>query len=130
MEEHIFTFEGCHIFESKTLTYQPDSETNEIQVIAKKHKAICKIKAQSNFGDLFFTVNIEGVKQKAGPLTYKNGYYILELFLAADEDAILIPQSESIYFNPPIISITGGNDCIDFGVKFEAFQGKVFKGNY
>lgn len=128
MEEHTFTFDGCHIFESKTVTYKPDSESNEINVVAIKHKVISKIKAESNFGDSFFSVNIEGVKHKAGPLVYKNGYYVLELFLAPHEDAILVPQSETIFFNPPIISISGADDCTDFGVTFEAFQGKVFKG--
>lgn len=93
------------------------------------HKVTVKVKANSNYGDIFFIVNIDGSKQEKGPLKFKEDTYDLELFLKPDEHAILKPQSDTLYFIPAVKTLTGTHDCQNFGVQFEAIKGKVFKGN-
>lgn len=61
-------------------------------------------------------------------LKYNNGLYELDILLEPGEDAVIIPQSETIFFNPPILSVEGREDCENIGVKFVAVRGRLFKG--
>lgn len=126
--KHKFNFEGCHIYEPQSVEYDPANGNNQINVVAKKHKLSMKIKAFANYGDIIFAVNADGVKSEEGPLSFKDGYYTLELYLMDSENVILTPKSDILYFNPPIKSFVGSDDCQDLGAQFQAIKGKVFKG--
>lgn len=126
--KYSFKLESCHVYESDIVSYDTDDKLNEIYISAIKHKTTLHINAQENLGNITITVNIGGIKTIHGPLTYANNRYKLDLHLSPKETAILIPQSEILYFNPPILQIDGADDCVDLGTKFEAVKGKVFKG--
>ncbi|KRT79932.1 hypothetical protein AMK59_6753 [Oryctes borbonicus] len=126
--KYIFKLESCHVYETDAISYDTANEVNEIYISAIKHKNTLYVNADENFENITITVNIGGVKTIEGPLTHKDKKYILNLYLSPKETAILIPQSDILYFNPPILQIDGGDDCTDFGTKFEAVKGKVFKG--
>lgn len=74
------------------------------------------------------TVEIGGIKTKKGPLVHKGNYYELSIHLSPSEIAILTPHSDSLYFNPLVLSITGGEDCTNHGKQFKAIKGIVFSG--
>lgn len=126
--QYTFNLEGCHTYNPATISYNTDSSENEIYLVAQKHKHTIKIQGVKDSKDLFVTVNMDGKITKEGPLAYKNDAYILEMFLMPNENAILTPQSEILYFDPPVVTVTGKNDCADLGQKFQAVKGKVFKG--
>lgn len=125
---YAFVIESCHTYENDTIIYNTDSELNEIFLTAQKHTITLLIDARKKFGDLFVTVNLEGSKKLEGPLNYTDHYYVLTLLLGPTESAILIPHSDIMYFNPPILSIKGQDDCTNLGVQFNGVKGKVFQG--
>lgn len=125
---YTFDLKGCHTYDPSTVIYNTDNDVNEIYLVAKKHKHSIHIHGDEDPKDLFVTVNIRSIKTKEGPLKYKGNAYTLDFSLAPNENAILVPQSEILYFDPPILSIAGQEDCANLGVKFLAVKGKVFKG--
>ncbi|KAF5281651.1 hypothetical protein FQA39_LY17749 [Lamprigera yunnana] len=125
---YIFTVESCHTFEKNIFIFDTDSGENEITLVPVKHQITLAIASRHNLGDLFITVNVNGIKTLEGPLMYKDNEYIFSISLQPNEMAILIPQSETLYVNPPILSIMGQDDCSNLGVQFKAVKGKVFQG--
>lgn len=123
-----FKLESCHVFESDTVLYNTANESNEIFLSAVKHKNTIYVSVQEYSGNITIIVNIGGIKKIEGPLVQKNKKYQLDFYLGFTQKAILIPQSDVLYFNPPILQINGNDDCTDLGVKFEAVKGKVIKG--
>ncbi|XP_017778651.1 PREDICTED: nodal modulator 1 [Nicrophorus vespilloides] len=123
-----FNLDSCHTYSSNVITYDTNQKVNEIIIDAETHKNVLAISANEDFGNIFVSISIEGVKKMHGPIKFGNQKYLIEIFLSAGETAIIVPQSEELYFNPPILSIKGDGDCADLGVKFEAKRGKVFKG--
>lgn len=116
------------MYEPDTVEYNPNVESNAISVVTNKHKHTINVRAATNHGDISFLVNNEGVNTKEGPIAFKNGYYTLKLFLSLNENVILTPLSELLYFTPKSNTIKGTDDCNELGVLFEAVKGKVFKG--
>lgn len=96
--------------------------------MAKKHKHTINVKASANFGNIGFLINIDAIKTQEGPISFKNGYYKLDLFLSLNEDVVITPLSEVLYFTPKNNLVKGSDDCKDLGILFEAVKGKVFKG--
>ncbi|KAK5639267.1 hypothetical protein RI129_011759 [Pyrocoelia pectoralis] len=123
-----FNLDSCHTYENNIISFNTDSEINEVYLTPIKHEMKLGIAAKENFGDLLIVVNIGGVKTLTGPLPYTDNQYILTLSLKPEETAILVPQSDVLYVNPPILSIIGHNDCTNLGVQFKAVKGKVFQG--
>lgn len=125
---YTFQLTGCHSYESPTVTYNTDATVNEIFLNAQKHTITLLIESESKHGDVTATINLEGVKTQTGPLPFiKNGYEI-NLMLSPSESAVIIPQSDILYFSPPILSISGSTDCENQGAKFKALLGVVFEG--
>ncbi|KAG5882400.1 hypothetical protein JTB14_008975 [Gonioctena quinquepunctata] len=61
-------------------------------------------------------------------LKYYEGVYELDILLEPTETAVIVPQSAILFFTPPILSVEGGEDCENVGVKFVATKGKIFEG--
>lgn len=123
-----FKLESCHLYESDTISYDTSNDSNEINIVAIKHRNTIYVRAKDNIGNITITVNIGGTKTIVGPLINKNKRYKLDVHLGPKETAILIPQSDVLYFTPPILQIDGEDECRDLGERFEAVKGKVFKG--
>ncbi|KAK4872067.1 hypothetical protein RN001_016191 [Aquatica leii] len=123
-----FAIESCHTYTSNIISFKTDSEVNEIYLTPIKHEVKLAVASRKHLGDLYITVNINGVKTLEGPLPYADNQYILTLSLQPGETAILVPQSEILYVNPPILSISGHDDCTNLGVQFKAVKGRVFRG--
>ncbi|XP_018334048.1 nodal modulator 1 [Agrilus planipennis] len=120
--------DSCHKYNEEKYTFDVNSSTNEIYLNAIKHRVIFGIEADKNIGEITVIVNLGRTKIEEKPFAYENGQYLFELSLAPSETAILLPQSESFFFSPPILSINGHADCTDLGTVFKAVKGKVFKG--
>nr|XP_023013784.1 nodal modulator 3 [Leptinotarsa decemlineata] len=125
--EYLFTLESCHNYDPKTISYKTDSEVNEIFLSAQKHTLKLAIQADSDFGDIQVSVKIRTDKSER-KLKYQNGIYELDILLEPTEKAVVIPQSDTLFFTPPILSVEGGEDCENVGVKFIATRGKIFEG--
>ncbi|KAJ8923473.1 hypothetical protein NQ315_010051 [Exocentrus adspersus] len=125
--EYLFTLEGCHVYNPSTVSYNTDAEVNEILLTAQKHTLTLGIQAESDFGNIQVFVKI-GTDKVERILKYNNGLYELHILLEPDENAVITPQSETIFFSPPILSVDGREDCENVGVKFVAVRGKLFKG--
>uniref|UniRef100_A0A1Y1NI64 SD-repeat containing protein B domain-containing protein n=1 Tax=Photinus pyralis TaxID=7054 RepID=A0A1Y1NI64_PHOPY len=123
-----FNLDSCHTYENDIIPFSTDAEVNEVYLTPIKHELVLTVAAKENYGDLSLIVNIGGVKTPIGPLPYVNNQYVLTLSLKPEETAILVPQSDVLYVNPPILSIVGHNDCTNLGVQFKAIKGKVFQG--
>ncbi|KAF5281325.1 hypothetical protein FQR65_LT02955 [Abscondita terminalis] len=123
-----FSIESCHTYANNIIPFKTDSEINEIYLTPIKHEVKLAVASRKLLGDLYITVNINGVKTLEGPLPYADNQYILTLSLQPSETAILIPQSDVLYVNPPILSISGHEDCTNLGVQFKAVKGQVFQG--
>ncbi|GJQ67388.1 hypothetical protein Trydic_g5084 [Trypoxylus dichotomus] len=126
--KYSFKLESCHVYETDVISYDTANNTNEIYITAIKHKNTLYVSAEENVENVTMTVNIGGIKTVKGPLIYKDKKYALDVNLSSKETAILIPQSDILYFNPPILQIEGTDDCADLGTKFEGVKGRVFKG--
>lgn len=125
--EYSLTLVGCHSYAAKTITYKTNSEINEVILTARQHTQTLSIQSESDFGDLHVSVKI-GTEKQENILKYKNGFYELEVLLEPAEAAVIVPQSEFLYFTPPLLSVEGGDDCQHLGVKFFAVKGQLFKG--
>nr|XP_022914700.1 nodal modulator 1 [Onthophagus taurus] len=123
-----FVLSSCHTYATNQIEYDTESENNEIVIVALKHHHNIGIKCNKDFGNITVKINVDGQKSISDPLTYKNNQYTLELYLSPQESAILIPESDVLYFNPPILLIEGSDDCKDMKDVFEAVKGRVFKG--
>ncbi|XP_015834614.2 BOS complex subunit NOMO1 [Tribolium castaneum] len=125
---YTFHLKSCHSYESSSVSYNTDSATNEIFLNAQKHTVTLLIESETKHGDVTATINLDGVKTQSPPLPFvKNGYEI-QLLLSPSETAVIIPQSDVLYFSPPILSISGSTDCENLGAKFKAVLGVVFQG--
>uniref|UniRef100_V5G516 Nodal modulator 3 n=1 Tax=Anoplophora glabripennis TaxID=217634 RepID=V5G516_ANOGL len=125
--EYVFSLEGCHSYNPKTVSYHTDAEVNEILLTAQKHTLKLGIDAEADFGNIQVSVKI-GTDKVERILKYNRGLYELDILLEPGENAVIIPQSETIFFNPPILSVEGREDCENVGVKFVAVRGRLFKG--
>lgn len=121
------TLGGCHFYESNTVSFNMRAD-NEVHITAQKHLLSLDIETKKIASDIYITVNIDGSKTEQGPLKCINNICALNLFLSSGENAVLVPHSELLYFKPPILSVTGKDDCVDMGVTFVGIEGKVFKG--
>ncbi|KAJ8945589.1 hypothetical protein NQ314_009109 [Rhamnusium bicolor] len=126
--EYLFNLEGCHSYNPKTISYNTDSEINEVLLTAVKHTLKLVVQAEVDFGNIQVSVKI-GTDKTEKILKYTSGQYELDILLEPDESAVVIPQSDTIFFSPPILSVQGRDDCVNLGIKFVAVKGKVFKGN-
>lgn len=126
---YTFNIDSCHSYDTKTKTYDTDSPIGEVvHLNALKHTNTLLIQCDKKYDDITATININGIKTDTGSLPFtKNGYEI-NLLLGPNENAVIILKSDILYFNPPILSIQGGNDCVNLGPKFKAVLGVVFKG--
>lgn len=124
---YYFDLKSCHDFEETQIVYNTNAETNDIILNAKKHMVTLGVKAIKNYGNLDISVKIASEKVLMKTV-YQNGQYELNLLLSPAETVVVVPQSNILYFTPPILSINGGEDCVNLGVKFTAVEGKVFKG--
>lgn len=95
-----------------------------------KHKVTLDIDAKENLGDLTIEANIDNVKTLHDKLKYNAAKktYSLELYLNPSDKVILTPQSDTVFYNPPVLSVNGEEDCVNLGGRFFAKKGKVFKG--
>lgn len=123
-----FTLEGCHFYESDLFTYDTSNESNELHFVAQKHLTKLAVDGPDGVPDITMTVNIEGVKSQHGPLKYISGSYSLELVLSPGENVVLVPHSDIVFFKPPIVSVTGEDDCTDLKTVFKGVKGRVFQG--
>lgn len=119
---------GCHSYESKTVIYNTDSPVNEIFLNAQKHTVTLAIESDRKYGDVTAVINIDGIKSTTPPLPYFNDHYEIQILLSPSETAVIVPNSDILYFNPPILSVNGNTDCINLGPKFQALLGVVFQG--
>ncbi|CAH1153826.1 unnamed protein product [Phaedon cochleariae] len=125
--EYNFEMESCHSYMPKTISYKTDSESNEILLSAHKHTLKLSIEAASDFGKLQVSVKI-GTDKTERHLSYRNGVYELDILLEPRETAVVVPQSDVLFFSPPILSVDGRDDCVDLGVQFVTTRGKIFEG--
>ncbi|CAG9855021.1 unnamed protein product [Phyllotreta striolata] len=125
--DYLFTIQGCHSYHEQTVQYTTNADVNEIILTAKKHSLKLGIQADSDFGDVQVSVKI-GTSKSEEVLRYMNNVYELEISLEPSENAVLVPQSDVLFFTPPILSVEGGDDCADLGAKFVAVKGQLFEG--
>lgn len=118
---------GCHIYENNVVSFNGRLD-NEVSITAQMHLLSLKFEISKPADDIFVNVNIDGIKTDKGPLKCVKNECRLELFLSAGETAVLVPRSDILYFTPPIVSVTGQDDCIDLGTAFVGIDGKVFQG--
>ncbi|RZC36994.1 uncharacterized protein BDFB_006360, partial [Asbolus verrucosus] len=123
-----FQLNSCHSYESDTVTYNTDSPINEIFLNAQKHTTTFIIEAEMEHGNVTAILNIDGVKSQTPFLPFNKNGYEIKLLLSPSETAVIIPQSDILYFTPPILSINGNTDCENLGSKFKAVLGVVFQG--
>lgn len=123
-----FKLKGCHVYENDVISYDTSSQNNEIFLSAIKHNHRIAVDAPEGVNDITMTVNYGGVKTKQGPLKYIGGFYVLDVTLSPGDSVVLIPYSEILYFNPPITSYVGEDDCVERKVVFRGIKGKVFQG--
>ncbi|KAJ3639563.1 hypothetical protein Zmor_002915 [Zophobas morio] len=125
---YTFQISSCHSYESNVITYSTDAPVNEIFLNAQKHTVTLTIETDKKHGDVTATINIDGVKNPTPPLPFVNNGYEIQLLLSPSETAVIVPQSDILYFTPPILSINGNTDCDNLGSKFKAVLGVVFQG--
>lgn len=125
--EYQFTLESCHVYDSKVISYKTDTELNEVMLKALKHSLKLSIKSDPGFGNLKVSIKI-GTEKSEKTLLYSDGKYELTVILEPGESAVIVPLSDILFFNPPILSVEGKNDCADLGIKFVAIKGRVFQG--
>lgn len=125
---YIFKMTGCHVYEHDFVTYDTTSGNNEIYLSALKHTFKVGISGPPDVKDLMVTVNSGGKKTHESPSKYFNGVYILELKLAPGDNVVLVPHSDVLYFEPPIASVTGEDDCVIQRIVFKGVKGTVFHG--
>ncbi|XP_056645708.1 BOS complex subunit NOMO1 [Diorhabda sublineata] len=125
--DYQFNLEGCHSYPQQTIIYKTNAESNEVLLTAQKHVIKLGIQSTSDLGLVQVSVKIATEKTER-KLKYNNGIYELDILLEPGENAVVVPQSEKLFFTPPILSVKGGEDCENLGVKFVAVVGKLFKG--
>lgn len=125
--QYIFILKGCHTYNPNSISYHTDAAVNEVLLTAQQHTLKLNIQAESDFGNLQVSVKL-GIEKVERILKYNNGQYVLDILLEPGENAVITPQSEKIFFNPPILSVEGREDCENIGVKFVAIKGRLFKG--
>lgn len=123
-----FKLNGCHVYENDIILYNTSSQNNEVFLSAIKHNHRIAIDAPENINDIIMTVNYGGVKTKEGPLKYVDKFYVLDITLSPNDNVVLVPYSEILYFQPPITSFVGEEDCVENKVLFNGIKGKVFQG--
>lgn len=116
------------MYENNVITYDTNSQNNEIFLTAIKHNNVIAIEAPAGIKDITLSVNFDGTLKKADSLKYVDGHYVLDLILSPGDSVVLVPNSEILYFQPPITSFVGEDDCIERKVLFRGIPGKVFKG--
>lgn len=126
--DYEFKLQSCHVYESDVIAYNTNSENNEIYLTATKHTHRIAIEAPEGVNDITITVNYGGVKTKEGPLKYLDGFYSLDLVLSPGDNIVLVPNSDILYFKPPITSFVGEQDCVARKVIFRGIKGKIFQG--
>lgn len=125
--DYHFNIEGCHSYLQQTVTYKTNSDINEVILTAQKHTLKLGIQSASDLGLVQVSVKI-GTEKTERKLSYNHGIYELDILLEPGESAVVVPQSEELFFTPPILSVEGGEDCEHLGVEFVAVVGKLFKG--
>lgn len=123
-----FKLQSCHVYETDIVTYNTNSENNEIYLTATKHNHRIAIEAPEGINDITMTVNHGGTKTREGPLKYIDGFYVLDFVLTPGDNVVLVPYSDILYFKPPITSFVGEEDCVERKVIFRGIKGKVFQG--
>lgn len=125
---YLFTLEGCHVYQSNSITYDTNAENNEIYITAEKHTVTASIESSEAVDDVTVFVNIGETRTQQGPLKHNGNAYTIELFLSPTENAVVRPISDILYFKPSVLTINGENDCVDLGKVFTAVKGQVFQG--
>lgn len=123
-----FTMDSCHVYETDSITFDTNSQNNEIYLTAIKHNHRVAIEGPDGIKDIMMTINSAGIKTKEGPLKYTDGFYVLDIVLSPGDNIVLVPSSDILYFQPPIISFIGEADCVERKVLFHGIKGKVFRG--
>lgn len=123
-----FKLNSCHVYANESIIYDTNSPSSEINLSAVKHNHRIAIEAPEGINDVIMTLNYAGTKTRQGPLKYVDGYYILDIVLSPGDNIVLIPNSEILYFQPPITSFTGAQDCVEHKVLFRGIIGKVYQG--
>ncbi|CAH0562230.1 unnamed protein product [Brassicogethes aeneus] len=125
--EYHFVPDSCHIFDKTSYVFNTDKDMIEIVITAKKHKVSLDIDSVENHGNILATVKI-GEQTTTQTLAYSKGKYEITLLLGPSDEAMIVPKSDILYFNPPVLSVPGHDDCKNLGKKFSAIKGRVFKG--
>lgn len=125
---YTFSLESCHTYEKDEIIYNTDDAINEISIKTLRHKVTMYVTSVENIGNTYMSSKINNRVSIQGPLVYDNGKYVFDLYLSPTETAILIPQSDLLYFVPQTLHVNGSDDCVNLGSQFNAFKGKVFQG--